>query len=219
MRHGYWRRSAVSGTLYFAQITPQYAIYTFGGVILAAAGITGSNAGTLGELLIAALFAIGNIPALKLIESWGRRPLTVLPFALMTLSLAALAAWNAAPAWYVVAGFCAYALVSGGPSILEWVYPNELFPTEIRATAVGLAVGISRIGAATGTYLLPLSINALGLQATLWIAAGISLVAFLVCTAWAPETKGRALTETAGSDADRASSSGAASSAGATAGH
>jgi putative MFS transporter len=26
----------------------------------------------------------------------------------------------------------------GGTQILQWVYPNELFPTEIRGSAVGL---------------------------------------------------------------------------------
>ncbi|WP_219825557.1 hypothetical protein [Nonomuraea typhae] len=46
--------------------------------------------------------------------------------------------------------FAFYAFASGGPSILEWIYPNELFPTEVRATAVGVAVGISRIGLMEG---------------------------------------------------------------------
>ncbi|WP_275562728.1 MFS transporter [Streptomyces sp. 5-6(2022)] len=150
-RGGYLKRTVMCGVLYFAQITPQYALYTFGGTILVAAGISGAQAATLGELLMAALFAAGVIPALKLVDIWGRRPMSVVPFALMALPLAALGLWAGAPAWFVVSAFAFYALVSGGPSILEWIYPNELFPTEIRATAVGAAVGISRIGAATGT--------------------------------------------------------------------
>ncbi|MDR1119036.1 MAG: MFS transporter [Bifidobacteriaceae bacterium] len=202
-RGGYGRRTAVCSTLYFAQITPQYALYTFGAVILAAAGISGDAAGTLGELLIAALFAAGNLPALRLIETWGRRPMTVYPFALMALALAGLAVWPGAPAWYVVAGFGAYALFSGGPSILEWTYTNELFPTEIRATAVGFAVAVSRVGAAAGTYLLPISVDAVGLSGTLWIAFAITAVAFFVCLAWAPETKGQSLAAAAGQTSRR----------------
>jgi hypothetical protein len=31
---------------------------------------------------------------------------------------------------------------------LQWVYPNKLFPTEVRGSAVGLASSLSRIGAA-----------------------------------------------------------------------
>jgi putative MFS transporter len=197
IKAGYWKRTLMCGVLYFAQITPQYALYTFGGVMLAAAGLSGGNAETLGELLIAALFAIGVIPALKLVESWGRRPMTLVPFALMAISLGALAIWVGAPSWFVIAGFLVYAFVSGGPSILEWIYPNELFPTEIRATAVGVAVGFSRIGAATGTYLVPVGITTIGINWTLGIFALITLAAFVVCAAWAPETKGRSLTETA----------------------
>lgn len=196
IRGGYLKRIIMCGVLYFAQITPQYALYTFGGIILLTAGIEGTNASTLGELLIATLFAVGIIPALKLIESWGRRPMTVWPFALMTLPLMALGIWQDAPSWFIVGAFAFYAFVSGGPSVLQWIYPNELFPTQIRATAVGIAVGISRIGAASGTYLLPIGIATIGLSGTLLIAAGMTIVALIVCIAWSPETKGRSLAET-----------------------
>ncbi|MNN46430.1 putative metabolite transport protein CsbC [compost metagenome] len=172
-------------------------LYTFGGMILITAGIEGVNASTLGELLIAILFAIGVIPALKLVETWGRRPMVLVPFALMAIPLFALGLWADAPAWFIIGAFAFYAFVSGGPSILEWIYPNELFPTSVRATAVGVAVGISRIGAATGTYLMPIGIESIGLQATLLIGAGITLLAFFVCLAWAPETKGKSLQQSA----------------------
>jgi putative MFS transporter len=196
VRGGYLKRIVMCGVLYFAQITPQYALYTFGAIILAAAGIQGGNASTMGELLIAVLFAVGILPALKLIESWGRRPMTLWPFVLMAVALAALGLWQNAPSWFIVAAFAFYAFVSGGPSVLEWIYPNELFPTAVRATAVGIAVGFSRVGAATGTYLLPIGIATIGLNSTLLIGAGVTVVALLVCMAWAPETKGRSLAET-----------------------
>lgn len=196
LQGGYWKRTVVCGILYFAQITPLYALYTFGAVILAAAGVSGENSDTLGELLISALFALGIIPALKLVETWGRRPMTLWPFAIMALSLGALAIWSGAPAWFVMVGYLAYAFTSGGPAILEWIYPNELFPTEIRATAVGVAVGFSRIGAAVGTFLVPIGIATVGVGWVLGIFALITVAAFFVCLAWAPETKGRSLAET-----------------------
>ncbi|QZP30434.1 MFS transporter [Pseudomonas sp. DR48] len=194
---GYLKRTIMCGVLYFAQITPQYVLYTFGGMILISAGIKGTNASTLGELLIATLFAVGVIPALKLVETWGRRPMVLVPFALMAIPLFVLGLWADAPPWFIIGAFAFYAFVSGGPSILEWIYPNELFPTSVRATAVGVAVGISRIGAAAGTYLTPISIESIGLQATLMIGAGVTLLAFFVCLAWAPETKGRSLQQSA----------------------
>jgi putative MFS transporter len=103
----------------------------------------------------------------------------------MAVPLLTLWLFPEGPAWFVIVAFCVYAFASGGPSLLEWVYPNEIFPTEVRATAVGIAVRISRIGAATGTYLMP-------------IGAVITVAGFVVCFSWAPETTGRHLEDVAG---------------------
>ena len=91
---------------------------------------------------------------------------------------------------------CLYAFFAGGPGILEWLYPNELFPTSIRASAVGLAVALSRIGAAVGTYLVPVSLESLGASVTMYLGTGITLVGLVACVLWAEETLGRSLTET-----------------------
>ncbi|XNM61519.1 MFS transporter [Escherichia coli] len=48
--------------------------------------------------------------------------------------------------WLVVMAFAVYAFFSGGPGNLQWLYPNELFPTDIRASAVGVIMSLSRIG-------------------------------------------------------------------------
>jgi len=95
----------------------------------------------------------------------------------------------------VAAAFAVYAIFNGGPSILEWIYPNELFPTEIRATAVGVCTGISRIGAAIGTFGTPWALTHLGISGTMWIATGIALVGAIVSLFMAPETRGKALHE------------------------
>lgn len=109
----------------------------------------------------------------------------------MVIPLAGLWLWaDGPPLWFIVAAFCAYAFISGGPSILVWIYPNELFPTEFRATAVGIATAVSRFGAATGTYLLPLSISALGTGTTMLFGAVLTAVAFVICFFMSPETKG-----------------------------
>ncbi|MFE5704946.1 MFS transporter [Rhodococcus koreensis] len=197
LRGGYLKRTVMCGTLYLAQITPQYALLTFLPVILA--GFAVSDAGSAGlvvETVIIALFALGCLPALRWVETLGRRKMTIIPFAVMAVPLIALWLIPDGPVWLIVVAFCLYAFASGGPSILEWIYPNELFPTEVRATAVGAAVGISRIGAATGTYLLPISIDNLGIGPTMGFGALLTLLGFIVCFAWAPETAGRSLEET-----------------------
>jgi hypothetical protein len=50
---------------------------------------------------------------------------------------------------------------------LTLVYPYEIFPTEIRAFAVGVGTSVSRIGAAVGTYLVPISLGTLGIAQTM----------------------------------------------------
>ncbi len=94
---------------------------------------------------------------------------------------------DAAPA-IVLFLFGAYAFVIGGAQVLQYVYPNELFPTEIRASGVGLATSLSRIGAAAGTYLVPISLASLGIGPTMLAAAAISLFGALASWWLAPET-------------------------------
>lgn len=53
--------------------------------------------------------------------------------------------------WLVVMAFAVYAFFSGGPGNLQWLYPNELFPTDIRASAVGVIMSLSRIGTIVST--------------------------------------------------------------------
>ena len=89
--------------------------------------------------------------------------------------------------------FAAYAILIGGTQILQWIYPNELFPTEVRGSAVGLASSLSRIGAAAGTYLVPEALSHIGIGPTMIVAAVITLIGAVVSVAWAPETRGLTL--------------------------
>jgi hypothetical protein len=86
-------------------------------------------------------------------------------------------------------------LFAGVPGIWNWLYPNELFPTSIRASAVGMAVAFSRIGAAVGTYLVPVSLTHFGLAPTMYAGGLITVIGLIACLAWAEETKGRSLAE------------------------
>lgn len=96
--------------------------------------------------------------------------------------------------------FGAYALFIGGAQVLQLVYPNEIFPTEIRAGAVGVGTSLSRIGAAVGTWLVPASLQSLGIGTTMYIAAAITFVGLAVSWWLAPETNARSLADAASLD-------------------
>ncbi|HEX4247600.1 MAG TPA: MFS transporter [Pseudonocardia sp.] len=198
----YLRRTAFVVIFFTCAIIPLFALLTFGPQLLGAFGLGTGNAANLGTAIVNLIFAVGCLPAMRLLETVGRRKTITWSFALMVLPLLALGIWSHAPAVFAVVCFCLYALFSGGPGILEWGYPNELFPTRIRAAAVGMAIALTRFGAAVGTFLVPVSLSTLGASATMYFGAGITFVGFLACLAWAEETRNLSLEDT-GASADQ----------------
>ena len=72
-----------------------------------------------------------------------------------------------------------------------------MFPTEVRGLGTGFAAAVSRVGAGMGTFLLPIGIEKFGVSVTMLIAAVVVFSGALVSQLWAPETKGKSLSETA----------------------
>ncbi|MGW1255522.1 MFS transporter [Streptomyces sp. NPDC002513] len=190
-RKPYLERTLFVGIFWTAQVIPLFALYSFAPDLLAGMGITGNVA----EIFLAALFVIGGVPGLWLVERIGRRALLLWSFGIIGIALGIPGLAPGAPAWVSFAAICVFALASGGSSFLEVVYPNELFPTEIRATAVGVGTALSRIGAAAGTYLMPFAL-ARSQNLPLLVGAVVSVVGLLATLAWGTETRGRSLSDT-----------------------
>lgn len=197
VRGGYLRRVVFISVFWSATIITLFAIYAFGPQMLALFGLDSGNDAELGYGLINLFFFVGNVVALLMVDRMGRRPVLIGGFAISGLGLAYLALFPHSSLLVVAVAFAVYAVFNGGPSILEWIYPNELFPTEIRASAVGLTTAISRIGAAVGTFATPWALVELGISATMWIAAAIAAIGAVTSWFMAPETTGRTLSETA----------------------
>ena len=193
----YLGRSIFCGAFWMLQVIPLFALYTFGPQIFEALHITG---GLWIEIINNLFFTIGCIPALLLISRVGRRPVLVWSFAFMFLGLLLVAIAGTSLLWLILLGLTVFAVSTGGPGILCWVYPNELFPTEVRASATGLATGISRLGSAVGTYFVPIMIVGLGVQATMFIMAGLCLAGWILCLVMAPETMGKTLAQASSVD-------------------
>ncbi len=192
---GYFSRIIFVGTIWACQVVPMFGLYTFGPQIMSAFGFGAGKQAILGDIIISMFFLIGCVPAMFWLNSIGRRPLIIGSFAIMSMSLAVLGVFPNANIWIVVAAFGIYAFFSGGPGILQWLYPNELFPTEIRASAVGAAMAFSRIGTVLSTYALPIYMANHGVGPTMLVGAAISVLGLVVSVAMAPETKGLTLAE------------------------
>ncbi len=194
IKSGYGKRMAFITIFWTCSIVPLFAVYAFGPKILGALGLTG-DLGNYGSAFITVMFCLGCVGSLLLVDRIGRRPLIIHSFVWAGLALLLLGIFPSASAAVILVFFAAYAILIGGTQILQWIYPNELFPTEVRGSAVGLASSLSRIGAAIGTYLVPEALDHLGIGTTMIIAAVITLIGAIVSVAWAPETRGLTLGE------------------------
>jgi putative MFS transporter len=188
-RGAYAGRTAFVCAFWILQAIPEFAILTFAPQILAGFGLAGGKEAYLGSAVIGVFFFAGVIAALFLVGNIGRRPLLIWPFLVRALALVALGLAPNGPILLIVALFAVFAIVHSGSTVLQWIYPNELFPTEVRATAMGFATGMSRIGAAVGTFLLPLALSGIGVGPTMFAGAALCLVGFAVSWLFAPETK------------------------------
>jgi MFS transporter, putative metabolite transport protein len=189
----YLRRLVFVCVFWSCQVVPTFAIYTYAPQLLREFRVPNP---ALGAALISMLFTAGVIPAMMLVDRVGRRPLLTVPFLVTGAALALLAAMPVGGhAGFVALFFSLFALFSAASSVLQWIYPAELFPTEVRATGLGVATSVSRVSAAIGTFLVPLAIAHLGIRALIAAMAGLSLAGWLVAVRCAPETKGLSLSE------------------------
>ncbi|RRW40638.1 MFS transporter [Pseudomonas luteola] len=184
----YGKRIFFVSVFWSCAIIPQFAIYAFAPRILNSMGLTGDLA-AWGAVAITIIFVFGCLLGVKLINPMGRRSLLIHSFLWSGLALLLLGLFPNGSTALTLALFGSYALFIGGAQVLEYVYPNELFPTEIRGSAVGLATSLSRIGAAVGTYLVPIALTTIGIANTMFVAFGISMVGLIVTVLMAPETR------------------------------
>lgn len=197
-----WRtRTLFGGLFWFCQVVPYFAIFTFQAEVLKAAHLQDP---LIGGLVLDLFLLLGALAGLWCVHRFGRRPFVIWTFALCIPFLGVLGVWPAAPPAVALACFAVFAFVVSLAADLESTYPSELFPTEIRATGVGVCTAISRIGAAIGTFLLPIGIERFGIGGSMLAGTAILIVGLVISILWAPETRGLSLAEASGTAPEEA---------------
>jgi putative MFS transporter len=186
-------RIAFISLFWACNVAPYFAIFTFAPTVLTALRLDDEAVGTI---TLNAMAAVGALVGMLTIERLGRRRQLIPPFWIMAVALVVVGAWGSAPAVVVVLCFAVFSFMNALQGNLTAVYPIEVLPTEVRSTGVGFAAACSRVGAAAGTFLLPVGIATIGIGPCLLIAAAVCVVGAVLSQVMAPETTGRGLHET-----------------------
>lgn len=144
-----------------------------------------------------------TLPAMRLIDRRGRKPLLRWGALGMCAAMVLLAVTNLSGLGYGVLlsvltlggiALCiASFAISWGP--VQWVMLPELFPMRIRASAVGLCVLFNWLFNMIVALVFPSLLHAWGAGINFLFFAGTTLLAFLFVQRLLPETKGRSLEE------------------------
>ncbi|MGH3425254.1 MAG: MFS transporter, partial [Nocardioidaceae bacterium] len=181
----YLGRTVFAGMFWFCQVFPYFGIGTFLPSIVKAFGI---GSGTLGEMLYNVLLLAGAVVGWLVMDAIRRRSMVIWSFVIVGVALLVLGLKPDAPLWVLLPLFLIVAFVISAAADLESVYPAEVFPTEVRASGVGIASAISRSGAAISTFVLPSALEGLGIGPTMLILAGVVGVGLAISVPLAPET-------------------------------
>ncbi len=96
---GYFKRIMFVGLFWMFQVTPCFAIYTFGPQLLATFNLGNGNDWIIGYAIINIFFMMGTIASLFFVNTMGRRPLIIASFTVMTLAMLVLGVFPAASMW------------------------------------------------------------------------------------------------------------------------
>jgi MFS transporter, PHS family, inorganic phosphate transporter len=153
---------------------------------------------TLVQLAIVSVFAVpGYIVAVLLMDRTGRKSIQMLGFfmmALMFLIIGLVTAITHHVWWFLLLYGISYFFTEFGPNMTTFIYPAELFPTDVRTTSHGISAGAGKLGAFAGAFLFPdfLAVTH-GLNRAMVIAGIVAVIGLLLTLVTLPETRGKSL--------------------------
>jgi MFS transporter, putative metabolite transport protein len=137
-----------------------YSFGIYAPLLLLGLGLHGNAQSVIGNTLLDVVAIIGTALLAVSIERVGRLRAQIWGFvgSVIGLLLVWVFALHGPPPLAVLAiGLLLWQVaISYGPANTCWIFPVELYPTELRASAHGLATAVSRVGALVAVFLLPL---------------------------------------------------------------
>lgn len=180
----YWRRTLTGAVFYACQAFSFFGISIFLPILLKKLQMTDV---VMSGLLYNGAMLLGVVWGILAFSRIGRRTFLLSTFFIGAASLVAMAVLPL-PSMVKLGIFLIFAVVLSMQLTLDYPYLSELFDDSIRGTGVGFCVTMSRVGAALGTFVLPIVIGFGGMNMTMLMCAIVLIVGGLVCLLWAPET-------------------------------
>jgi MFS family permease len=171
----------------FSEAAAYYGIFSFIAVFVLVHGAVNVGAGTVPWYFVVANAGalVGGLTVAWALDRHGRKPTVLLAYsaaAVSTLGLAWAASQHSATLTLIaltLAVLCASAAwMSAYPTF------SELFPTHLRATAVGASVSVGRIGAIIGVVVLAKTASNFGLWSAFLSLSGLWTVGALAAGVW-----------------------------------
>ena len=163
-----------------------------------------SDVALLQTVVVGVVNMLFTVIAIWTVDRLGRKPLMIIGFAGMSVSLAALGLasyYQRTDVWvllFILAYIACFAL-SVGP--VTWVLLSEIFPTRIRGRAMAIATVCLWVANLIISQTFPMLDENAWLLARFhhafpfWLYGVFCVVALVFVVGWVPETKGRSLEE------------------------
>ena len=184
----------------FQQITGINTIIYYAPTIFQATGAATAETALLSTLIVGIANCLATLVAIWLIDYAGRRLLLLIGVCAMAVSLGALALSSTLGGGQLMGLISVIVYVVGfaislGP--VTWVVLSEIFPLNIRGTAMGLALFFNWLFNYLVSLTFLLLINNWGLNLTFAFYAVMCVGCFAFIFLFIPETKGKSLEEIA----------------------
>ncbi len=192
----YIRRTLFAWIPWFFMDIAVYGIGMFQPTILKSLGFKTNLDAIVGTAILDSFGVLGFILAIMFIDKVGRLKLQVIGFLGMALSLLVLGFISPIGSTVLLILFAIFQLSeNAGPNTTTWVIATELFPTRLRATAQGSSAAISRLGAITGVFFLPIIKDLFGLNVTMIFVSMAAFAGLLITLLIGEETRALSLEE------------------------
>ncbi|MDY6995551.1 MAG: MFS transporter [Actinomycetota bacterium] len=204
------RATVLASVPWFLQDLATYGIGIFTPTILVAVIGAQSESHTLsdtihndmlaaeGSALMNALFVLGILAAIFLVDIVGRIKLQTIGFigCAVGLTLAGLSIQPDGGHNMVLlfAGFMLFYFATNlGPNSMTYLLAGEVFPTKIRGKGAGFAASFAKVGAVLTAFLFPVLLDEFGTSVILYGLVAASVLGAVVTVVFAIETKGLSL--------------------------